>query len=150
MTKKNNYRIWVLCVTCCRKEIRVFRFQKMYLSLSRKLKDMIERFKKFQCYRSWGRLNIKMSSYQDRGYHQTNKTASRPSYLYSGNPIPGKTVFILRRGPDALWQHTLHFRILERTHCVEDLSVSFRDQRWEKCALSGGPHVTVHLPCLQL
>ena len=28
---------------------------------------------------------------------------SRPSYLYDGNPIPGKTVFILRRGPDTVF-----------------------------------------------
>ena len=38
-------------------------------------------------------LDIKMSSYQYRNF-----LAVRPSYLYNGNPIPGKTVFILRQG----------------------------------------------------
>ena len=45
-------------------------------------------------------LNIKMSSWQYGNSHYKDKTVSRPSYLYNGNPIPGKTVFILRRGSD--------------------------------------------------
>ena len=32
--------------------------------------------------------------------HYKDKTVSRPYYLYNGNPVPGKTVFTLRRGPD--------------------------------------------------
>ena len=46
-----------------------------------------------------GRLNIKMSSYQYMDPHVKDKTVSLPSYYRHGNPIPGKTVFILRRSP---------------------------------------------------
>ena len=46
-----------------------------------------------------GRLNIKIPSYEYRKSHYTDKTVSRPSYLNNGNPILGKTVFILRQGP---------------------------------------------------
>ena len=35
---------------------------------------------------SGGRLNIKMLSYQYRDPHVKDKTVSRPSYLYHGNP----------------------------------------------------------------
>ena len=48
--------------------------------------------------RSGARLIIKMS-FQYKNSDYKGKTASRPSYLYNWNPIPGKTVFILRRGP---------------------------------------------------
>ena len=48
--------------------------------------------------RSGGRLSVKMSSYQYREPHVKDKMAPRPSYLYNANHIPGKTVFILRRG----------------------------------------------------
>ena len=36
--------------------------------------------------RIWGRLNIKMSSYQYRDPHVKDKTVSRPSYLSHGDP----------------------------------------------------------------
>ena len=49
--------------------------------------------------RPGGCLDIKMSSYQYRNSHYKDNTVFRPSYLYNGNPIPGKTVFIERRGP---------------------------------------------------
>ena len=45
-------------------------------------------------------LNIKMS-YRYRSSHYKDKTVSRLSSLYNGNSIPGKTIFILRRGPRA-------------------------------------------------
>ena len=45
---------------------------------------------------------IKMPSYQYRNSYYKDKTVSRPSYLYKGNPISRKTVFVLRRGPDAV------------------------------------------------
>ena len=38
------------------------------------------------------RLNIKTVSYQYCNSHYKDKTVPRPSYLYNGNPIPGKTV----------------------------------------------------------
>ena len=46
-----------------------------------------------------GRLNIKISSYQYKHSHYNDKTVSRPSHVYNGKLIPGKTVFILRRDP---------------------------------------------------
>ena len=51
-------------------------------------------------YEIRGRFNIKTPSCQYRNIHYKDKTVSRPSYLYNGNPIPGKTVFILRRVPE--------------------------------------------------
>ena len=42
-------------------------------------------------------LSIKMSSYQYRDHHVKDKTVSRPSYLWHGNPHTRKTVFILRQ-----------------------------------------------------
>ena len=38
--------------------------------------------------------------------HYKDKTVSRPSYLYNGNPIHGEMVFILRRGPAFCWNGT--------------------------------------------
>ena len=35
---------------------------------------------------TWGCLNIKKASYQCRDFHYKDKTVSRPSYLYNGNP----------------------------------------------------------------
>ena len=51
-----------------------------------------------------GRLNIKMSSYQYRDSHVNDKTVS-PTVLSLTweSPYLGKTVFILRRGPDSTW-----------------------------------------------
>ena len=46
---------------------------------------------------SWGRLNIKIPSYQDWGSNYKGKTVSRPSSLYNGIPIPWNTVFILKQ-----------------------------------------------------
>ena len=34
-----------------------------------------------------------------------DKTLSRPCYLYNWNPIPEKTVFMFRRGPESLWSN---------------------------------------------
>ena len=45
------------------------------------------------------RRDIKISFYQYRNFHYKDKTVWRPSYLYNGYPILGKTVFILRQGP---------------------------------------------------
>ena len=42
-----------------------------------------------------------MPSYRDRNFYYKDKTVSRPSYLCNGNPIPGKTVFLLT-GPSLL------------------------------------------------
>ena len=39
------------------------------------------------------------SSYHYRDPNVKNKTVSQPSYIQHGNPIPGNTVFILKRGP---------------------------------------------------
>ena len=52
---------------------------------------------------TWGRLNIKMPSYQYRHSHVKDKTVS-PTVLSltSESPYLGKTVFLLRRGPDLL------------------------------------------------
>ena len=47
----------------------------------------------------WGRLNIKMSSYQYMDSHYKDNTVSRPYCLYNGNLIHGKTVFIMKRIP---------------------------------------------------
>ena len=50
---------------------------------------------------SGGRLNIEMSSYQYRDPHVKDKTvASTVLSLTWESPYLGKTVFILRRGPD--------------------------------------------------
>ena len=46
----------------------------------------------------WGRLNIRMSSYQYRDSHYKDKTVSRPSYLYNGNTISGKTTSFYWKG----------------------------------------------------
>ena len=48
-----------------------------------------------------GGLNIKMSSYQYKDPNVKDNTVLRPSYLYHGIIIiPGRTVFILRCGPE--------------------------------------------------
>ena len=49
------------------------------------------------CITSQGRLKIKMPYYQYS--HLKAKTGSRTPYLWNGNSILGKTVFILQRGP---------------------------------------------------
>ena len=49
--------------------------------------------------RTMARLNINMSSCQYRNSHYNDETVLRPTYPYNGNPIPGNTVFIFRRGP---------------------------------------------------
>ena len=53
---------------------------------------------------SGGHLNINMSSYQYRDPHVKDKTVS-PTVLSLTweSPYQGKTVFILRRGPDGCW-----------------------------------------------
>ena len=57
--------------------------------------------------------------YKYRYSHYKDKTVSRPSYLYNGNPIPSKTVFMLRQGPGDSWEYTsciLHADFFFRTH----------------------------------
>ena len=49
----------------------------------------------------WGCHNVKMASYQYKDSHHKDKTVSWPSYLYHVNPIPGKTVFILKHVTEA-------------------------------------------------
>ena len=44
-----------------------------------------------------GRLGITMPFYGCRNYDDQDKTVSRSSYLYNGNPIFVRTVFILTR-----------------------------------------------------
>ena len=46
------------------------------------------------------RLNKKTLCYPYRDFRYKDKTVSWPSYLYNGNPICRKTVFILKQGPD--------------------------------------------------
>ena len=61
----------------------------------------------FYISKSGGRLNIKMSSYQYRDSWVKDKTVSRTVLsLTWESPYLGKTVFILRRGPDA---HVIEF-----------------------------------------
>ena len=57
--------------------------------------------------RPGGRLNLEMSPYKHRNSHYKDKTAVRPPYLYNGNLIFGKTVFILRRGPRFIAVHPI-------------------------------------------
>ena len=47
---------------------------------------------------TWCPSQLKMSSYQYRNDNCEDKIVSWWSYLYNGNPIPRKTVFILRWG----------------------------------------------------
>ena len=50
-----------------------------------------------------GHLNIKLSSYQYRDSYVKDKTVSRPSYRWHGNPIlEKKTVLLLRQAPGSL------------------------------------------------
>ena len=67
-----------------------------------------------RCREPGARLNIKMS-YQYRNSHYKDKTVSWPSYLSNGNPIPGKNVFILRRGTGChqSWYVVWYFGIRE-------------------------------------
>ena len=53
---------------------------------------------------TWGRLSIKMSSYQYRDPHVKDKTVS-PTVLFLTweSPYLEKTVFILRRGPEVVY-----------------------------------------------
>ena len=46
--------------------------------------------------------------------HYKDTTVSRPSYLYNGNLIPGKTAFILKQGPVAVKGicHDVHVTLL--------------------------------------
>ena len=46
----------------------------------------------------WGCLDIKTPSCRYRNSQYKDKTVWRPSHLHNGNPIPGKTVFILTGG----------------------------------------------------
>ena len=50
-----------------------------------------------------GSLNMEMPSYKHSYSHYKDKTVSRSSCLYSGNPIPGKMVFKLKQGSDDCW-----------------------------------------------
>ena len=54
-------------------------------------------------YSTGVRLSIKISSCQHKNSHYKDKTVSRswPSSLYNENRIHGKTVFILKQGPDS-------------------------------------------------
>ena len=54
---------------------------------------------------TWGRLNIKMPSYQHRDSHVKDKTVSPTVLSLTWESLYlGKTVFILRRGPDSQWR----------------------------------------------
>ena len=55
------------------------------------------------------RLNLKMLPFQYRNIRHKDKTILHPSYLYNGNPIPGKTVLILRLGPGCFVITHWHF-----------------------------------------
>ena len=46
---------------------------------------------------SRGHLNLKMPSYHYRNSHYKDKTVMRLSYFPNGNPLPGKTLFILKK-----------------------------------------------------
>ena len=74
-----------------------------------------------------GRLNIKMPSYQYRDSHVKDKTVSPTVLSLSWKPpYLGKTVFILRRGPDSLQRNVtpqMRFSLLE--------SVSLDNDKWE-------------------
>ena len=56
-------------------------------------------YKKLYQFPPGAQLKLQMPFYQHRNYHYKDKTVSRTIDLYNGNPIPGKTVFILRRTP---------------------------------------------------
>ena len=43
----------------------------------------------------WGRLNIKMPPYQHGNFLYKDKTVTRPSYLYDGNPYTRKDAFCI-------------------------------------------------------
>ena len=80
--------------------------------------------------RPGGRLNIKMSSYQWKDPHVKDKTASRPSYLYHGNP------------------HTWERLYIETGHCVsygglprQDIVVSYT----QPCETSAGCLRSIYL-----
>ena len=49
---------------------------------------------------SGANLKVKVSYFRYRNSQFKDKTVSRPFFLYNGNSIPGKTVFILRPGPE--------------------------------------------------
>ena len=66
--------------------------------------------------RPGARLNMKMSSYQYTNCQCKDKTVSRPSYLYNGNPMPGKTVFILRQSPGANELRYYHDDVIKWKH----------------------------------
>ena len=56
----------------------------------------------------WSYLNINFRTLiSDGNSHYNEKTVSRPSYLYNGNPMHGKTVLIVKRHPGLTlqWRH---------------------------------------------
>ena len=67
-------------------------------------------------------------SYQYKNSHYKDKTVSWSCYLYNGNPIPGKTVLILRRGPGKQWRCT-HGKIVAYTPHPPPLQRRFRSNR---------------------
>ena len=58
-------------------------------------------------------LNIKMSSYQYGDAHAKDKTVPRPSNLQHGNPIPGKTIFTLRQGPNPMIDYRSNISLID-------------------------------------
>ena len=52
--------------------------------------------------RQGGRLSIKKPSHRYKDPHVKDKTVSRPSYLWHGNPIPGKDGIDFETGPRSL------------------------------------------------
>ena len=72
-----------------------------------------------------GPFNIKMSSYQYRDSLVKDKTVSRPSYLYHGNPITGKDGLYIETGPRIValslvtkWRAPLQYRVINNLNTL--------------------------------
>ena len=93
-----------------------------------------------------GHLNIKMPSYQYRHSHVKDKTVS-PTILSLTweSPYLGKTVFILRQGPDGTREHGKHwfmewFGFLNHPECCGVNETSTHGSCW---------HLAEHIYCLE-
>ena len=57
----------------------------------------------------------------------------RPSYLYDGNHISGKTIFILKRGPTAHRSHSVSQQSLgDRYSCNKSVPILYTSRHWDK------------------
>ena len=85
-----------------------------------------------------GRLNIKMSSYQNRDPHVKDKTVSRSYYLNMEISVPGKDGLYIETGPRMFPFHVckLRFLVMVVNQCLTAYNHTRMENFWV-CVISG-------------